>query len=623
LSSKKNTMRAAFAALVAAATLVSPFSAYAGESGGGSGTGTGSGDGTAGGLGKITWVYKESYGSPTRANVEAAMSSVGVKSLGGTQSNSAIDEALTNANAECVARSQAAGQSDPQCRLVSVGFVHTPGSTGDWYTGANGGFTTAQWAAAWNASGIEGNTYYYQGTGYKTTDAFSDGSNSVSSIAKREMNKVPRAVIAIVLSQYEPAPADYSLGISTQASGTVTQAGSTADVSDQITLSRNGSSISEDVTGRITLHWTGLDGTTRTASKQFTQNNGSTRSVSFGYRDLDSTWRSWPAGSFYFDVSVDKQGRMKAAASHAGASDAKESWKAATPPPSKTLTNSAGETVSAPNDQIASGSLYTAHIKAQSNASQHFWLYDTIDVSAQQVRIGGTDADDFSRITVTDQAGDTVKADISVDDSQAGKRIVKAHVLNPASGQYTLNVPQSATPTGTDYTIPDDSQACWTGDEYGNTDSGHCQSGNGEQVGKVTPSPDKVWVLDSDGALRADDPQGTNDKGSDNRTFVTGDAIGAVVNGSIPAHLLNPFTSYNITDNWTASAQWIDWNHKDQVKVYVDGKDVTGQFDITVDTAKHTTTATAKGSFLAKTAMGTSARKVRCWACRRLPPCAV
>lgn len=57
MSSKKNTMRAAFAALVAAATLVSPFSAYAGEGGGGSGTGTGSGDGTAGGLGKITWVY--------------------------------------------------------------------------------------------------------------------------------------------------------------------------------------------------------------------------------------------------------------------------------------------------------------------------------------------------------------------------------------------------------------------------------------------------------------------------------------------------------------------------------------------------------------------------------------
>lgn len=291
MSSKKNTTRAALAALVAAATLVSPFSAYAGEGGGGSGTGTGSGDGTAGGLGKITWVYKDNYGTPTRDNAIAAMQSAGVKNLGGTESNKAIDDAVNNANAECVARSQAAGQSDPQCRLVSVGFVHTPGSSGDWYTGANGSLTAKQWQDAWVSSGIPNNTYNYNGTDYKTSSPFNDGSTTINSLVRRETDKAPRAFIAIVLSQYEPAPGDYSLGISTQASGTVTQAGSTADVSDQITLSRNGSSISEDVTGRITLHWTGLDGTTRTASKQFTQNNGSTRSVSFGYRDLDGTWR--------------------------------------------------------------------------------------------------------------------------------------------------------------------------------------------------------------------------------------------------------------------------------------------------------------------------------------------
>ena len=111
--------------------------------------------------------------------------------------------------------------------------------------------------------------------------------------------------------------------------------------------------------------------------------------------------------------------------------------------------------------------------------------------------------------------------------------------------------------------------------------------------------------------MHAEDPEHTNDKGSDNRTFVTGDAIGAVVNGRIPAHLLNPFTSYSITDDWTASAQWIDWTHKDQVRVYVDGKDVTDQFDITIDAAKHTTTATAKGGFLTKTAFGTVDRKVK------------
>lgn len=59
--------------------------------------------------------------------------------------------------------------------------------------------------------------------------------------------------------------------------------------------------------------------------------------------------------------------------------------------------------------QIASGSLYTAHITAQSNASEHFWLYDTIDVTAQKVLIGGTDGDDVSKVTVTDQDGNAVQ----------------------------------------------------------------------------------------------------------------------------------------------------------------------------------------------------------------------
>ena len=613
MGSNKNKKwgKATIAGLVAAATLASPVvGAFAADGGGGSGDGTGAGDGSAGGTGKITWVYKDSFGSPTRENVKSAMGSVGVKSMDGSESNSAIDEAVNGANAECVARSKASGNQNPTCRLVSVGFVHTPGANGDWYTGANGTFDAAKWKAAYNASGIPNNTYSYQGANYKTSDAFSDGATTINSLAAREMSKAPRAVVAIVLDQDEP-PVDYDLTVSTQAGGLFTQAGSTDDVSDAITTSRGGSTISEDVTGTVTLHWTGLDGTTRTASKQFTQNNNTTKSVSFGYKDVDKSWKVWPAGSYYYDVTVGKQGHMKAAASHMGAQDAKESWKPVPTPPSKKLTNMAGQQVTAEAQQIASGSLYTAHITAQSNASEHFWLYDTIDVTGQKVLIGGTDKDDYSKITVTDQDGNTVKADITVDDSHAGKRVVKAHVLDPVSGQYTLNVPQSATPTGTDYTIPDDSQACWTGDEYGNADKSHCQTGNSEQVGKVTPKPDKVWVLDSNGALTAEDPQHTNDKGSDNRTFVTGDAIGAVVNGRIPAHLLNPFTSYAITDDWTASAQWIDWNHKDQVRVYVDGKDVTDQFDITIDTAKHTTTATAKQSFLTKTAFGTKDRKVK------------
>lgn len=524
------------------------------------------------------------------------------------QGHERIYRACRGAIKSAIARSN--GQSD-KARVIGIAATTMLGGSSDgvhdvvW--GTNGGDFKNRFNSNWDAVNAPARLVGYDANWVNTVKNEFYTATDAAAAASPTMVQV----VCVAVNENEP-PSSYDLTVSTQAGGTFNQAGATGDVSDAITTSRGGSQISENVTGSISLHWTGLDGTTRTASKQFTQNNNTTQNVSFGYKDVDAAWKAWPAGSYYYyDVTIPKQGKMKNAASHMGAQDANESWKPTTPPPSKKLTNMAGETVAAPNDQIMSGSPYTAHITAQSNASEHFWLYDTIDVTSQKVLIGGADKDDFSKITVTDQNGNTVKADITVDDRQTGKRIVKAHVLNPASGQYTLNVPQSATPTGSDYVIPDDSQACWTGDEYGNTDASHCQTGNSEQVGKITPKPDKVWVLDSNGALKADDPQWTNDKGADNHTFVTGDPIGAVVNGLIPAHLLNPFTSYSITDDWTASAQYIDWNHKDQVKVYVDGKDETANFDITIDTAKHTTTAAAKQPFLAKTAVGTTDRKVK------------
>uniref|UniRef100_UPI003F5D2D7D LPXTG cell wall anchor domain-containing protein n=1 Tax=Bifidobacterium breve TaxID=1685 RepID=UPI003F5D2D7D len=614
----RKMMKAGVAAVAAIATLgaggVVASTAFAGGGGGNQ-------PGAGGNMDVLQfWQYKDdasgAWGPATSLDsVRTAMNNAGVALQGGgvTKAQAALDQARTEC--ETGFRQRHPGEGDGDCRVVAVGAVPYISGRSFIYdgTGYYSPSLPGGWYDNWNTY-VAPNTYNYAGTqSYRTSDGFSDDpSNSVDAIMRRNVGASSKpSIVVIVLDKYQPAPPNYDLTVSTQAGGTFTQAGATGDVSDAITTSRGNSSISENVTGTITLHWTGLDGTTRTASKQFTQDNNTTQNVSFGFRDVDKTWKSWPAGSYYYDVNVPKQGKMKADAGHAGAADARESWKPVPTPPSKKLTNAAGQQVTSDAQQIAPGSLYTAHIAAQSNASEHFWLYDTIDVTAQKVLIGGTDRDDVSKVTVTDQDGNAVKADITVDDSQPGKRIVKAHVLNPASGQYTLNVPQSATPTGSDYTIPDDSQACWTGDEYGSTDKSHCQTGNSEQVGKVTPKPDKVWVLDSNGALNAEDPEHTNDKGSDNRTFVTGDAIGAVVNGRIPAHLLNPFTSYSITDDWTASAQWIDWNHKDQVRVYVDGKDVTDQFDITIDTAKHTTTATAKQSFLTKTAFGTADRKVK------------
>ncbi|WP_425594083.1 DNA topoisomerase [Bifidobacterium bifidum] len=119
------------AGIVAAATLLSPCVAYAGDGGAGSGPGSGPGSGI--GTGKVSWVYKDSWGAPTRENAVAAMASIGVRNFGGAQSNQAIDQALNQANTECVNRSKSEGRGSAQCRLVGLGFVHMWEAVGDDY----------------------------------------------------------------------------------------------------------------------------------------------------------------------------------------------------------------------------------------------------------------------------------------------------------------------------------------------------------------------------------------------------------------------------------------------------------------------------------------------------------
>ena len=80
-----------------------------------------------------------------------------------------------------------------------------------------------------------------------------------------------RSIVVIVLDKYQPAPPDYTLSVATKASGTTT------NVADTVTTSRNGSSISENVTGTSTLRWTGVDGTTHNTW------NGDTEVTAEGY----------------------------------------------------------------------------------------------------------------------------------------------------------------------------------------------------------------------------------------------------------------------------------------------------------------------------------------------------
>lgn len=597
MSPKKNTTRAALAALVAAATLVSPFSAYAGE-GGGSGSGTGSGDGTAGGVGKVSWVYKDNYGTPTRDNAIAAMQSAGVKNLGGTESNKAIDDAVNNANAECVARSQAAGQSDPQCRLVSVGFVHTPGSPGDWYTGANGSLTAKQWQDAWMSSGIPNNTYNYNGTDYKTSSPFNDGSTTINSLVRRETDKAPRTFIAIALSQYEPAPANYDLTVTTNhRQGADLKVGSTDPIGDTLHASNNGSGIKENLNGTAVIHYEGQKNGyvgAKTVSKPIAFANSGDTQLDRLATPADFGMGHWQEGRYWIDIQVAKQGGMRSAVDTAD-KDPSETWSVSAEPPTPPVKTIDGG-VSADGMTNRTIIAYGTGKGGYAMAFRDRITADGVDYSVDDYRlVDKTDGRDVSgEFTIAwDRKTDTVSAVRSADKGE----MPLDHEIE-FSFDVTVSRPKDFRK------VKDHATGRWN--QEAEADAGSKESDTWQ------PNPDKSWIFERDGKWQAViDPQETNKTGGDAHTYLDGDKVGSVVNGTIGKNLIQAPKQFTLTDDWTAADYLFDPDTKD-IRVYEatagtdressvsdivnTGKDVTDQFDITVQGT--TATAKAKASYL-------------------------
>ncbi len=126
------------------------------------------------------------------------------------------------------------------------------------------------------------------------------------------------------------------------------------------------------------------------------------------------------------------------------------------------------------------------------------------------------------------------------------------------------------------------------------------------------PNPDKSWIFERDGKWQAViDPQESDKTGGDSHTYLDGDKVGSVVNGTIGRNLIQAPNKLVFTDDWTA-ADYIFDPDTENIRVYEatagtdressvsdivnTGKDVTDQFAITVQGTK--ATATAKASYL-------------------------
>lgn len=394
-------------------------------------------------------------------------------------------------------------------------------------------------------------------------------------------------VACFALNSSEP-PQNYQLSVTTDKATTFTMAGSTEPVTDTIHASANGSSIRENLTATVSLIWDSPEGQAKKkVDKTVTiTNSGDTTSPTFTPADFG--WTSWASGTLWFDVTIEKQGKMQTAVNTIDR-DPRETWTVEPKHPDKELYKS-DTTTPLHTDVLASAQSYDAHITAHSNGYlSSMTITDTIHTV--DVWIGSKDADMKENVYVLDPTGNKTQATITIDRTHKDTVTVSATLDNiDNQGNYTLVVPTYTKPTGADYTIKDTGKICYT------KELKECMTTDEKKTQKVTPKPDKVWVLDETGALAAQDKNWANNVAADQKLFLHGDAV---VNGHIPAKLTAPLDEYVITDDWTGAQTYVDFTDGTKARVYANGKDVTKDFTITVHDG--ITTATAKESFLKTT----------------------
>ncbi|MFT8443405.1 MAG: LPXTG cell wall anchor domain-containing protein [Bifidobacterium aquikefiri] len=577
------------AVIAALSTLVSPL-AFADGGGGSGGGGTG-----AGGDGQISFAYRDSFGAPTLANVGVALASMGLTSYNDAThpADAAATTALNSAVGECQSRYAAKhdGDTNAGCRLVSVGAVSTDGQ----YTGSTGGFNSDQWAAAWNAT-TQGKSYSYEGVDYQTTTPFSDGVTTINGLVAREAAKSP-GIIVIVLSSDEP-PVAYNLSVSTkQASPASMKVGSTAAVHDVITTSNNGSSLSENLSAKVIMHYDGQKNgyvAAKSVTKSVTvSNNGSKNSPDFTPSDFGLS--HWQEGTYWFDVQVAKQGKMAAAVDTTDR-EAAESFTVAAVPPAKPG-KSIEEGTSA--DQMVNRTTITT---GTGRGGYEMTITDTITPNGVSYGISN-----YKLIDTTDGNKD-VSGEFTINWDKTANTVtaVRAASKGEMPLDHTYAFSFDVTVAKPDFSKIDDvASVKWNQDATVNTD--------GHSFPTWRPNPDKSWIKYVDGKWQAViDPSKSNQTGADTETFLDGDMVGSVVNGTVAANLIQAPSKLTLTDDWAKADYIFDAADVSKIRVYEadassekqssvadianTGTDVTDQFTITVNGT--TATATAKAGYL-------------------------
>lgn len=590
----KGKVLSVVAGVAAAATLLA-IGAPAAMAGGGGGNQPGSG----GGLDAAQfWQYRDgpdgSWGPATSLDsVRKAMKAAGVTILdeGGSYNGPAkAQAALDQARRECEngfnqRHPSEAGQAN--CRVVAVGAV--AGSQAQGTNGWNGsGLVGRQiWLDNWNKY-VAPIRYDYAGTRpYYTSTPFDDNpSDNVNKIMERNVHD-DTSIAVIVLDKYQPAPpvVDYDLTITTDVNAPRDlKVGSRDPISDVIHASQS-TGDAERVTAKSIAHF---DGNRYVPAKSVTREvqittKGDTRTPELSPKDFG--WDVWPAGHIWYDTQVAKQGHMKNSVDTADR-EASESFRIVDVPPAppvKRIEEGVSADAMRNTTTIESGTGRGGYAMTFRDVITPNGVAYTIE-NMKVTDKTDNNKDISGQFSMTwDKAANTVTA-VRKD---TGTMMPLEHIY-----VFQLDVVVSRPDINK---VQDKANVIWN-----ETD----QSTEAKEFPTWEPNPDKSWIKQNpDGSWAAViDPDETNTTGADQNRFLDGERVASVVNGIIPANLIEAPTAFELTDDWAKADYIFDADDAKNVRLYMadaqsdaassvydianKGQDVTDQVEITIEGTK-------------------------------------
>ncbi|WP_324252718.1 LPXTG cell wall anchor domain-containing protein [Bifidobacterium dentium] len=599
---RKKAVKAAVAGLAAGAMLLTAMPAYAGIGSGGGGV-HGSG-GNVGPSGDILYLQDDSNytDSPAQGWGQAsidyalqAMRNSGYKIP--TDDSYAIVSRIKSSCTEAINQA-VADKSDgdaTQARVIGVAATIADSSGGLVPWGTNPTDFRNRFDANWNALGDKSDDL----KGYDSTwiqkvhDKFTDQITTTG-------NQYPTGVqvVCVAVNNQQP-PHDYDLTVTTNhKQRTDLKVGSTDPIGDTLHASNNASGIKENLHGTAIIHYEGQKNgyvAARTVSKPITfANNGDTQLDRLA-TPTDFGMGHWQEGQYWIDIQVAKQGGMKSSVDTAD-KDPSETWTVSAEPPTPP-TKTIDEGVSADGMTNRTIIRYGTGKGGYEMAFKDQITANGVDYTVDGYRLvdkTNNDRDVSGEFTITwDRKTDTVSAVRSADKGEM-----------PLDHQYEFSFDITVSKPKDFRKVKDHATGKWN--QEAETDAGS------KEFDTWQPNPDKSWIFEQDGKWRAViDPQETNKTGGDSHTYLDGDKVGSVVNGTIGRNLIQAPKQFTLTDDWAAADYLFDPDTKD-IRVYeatagtdresgvsdivTTGKDVTDQFAITVQGTK--ATATAKASYL-------------------------